>query len=120
MPLRRVLTALLICVILNPLALAGSAPGPKNKVIMLGMIHSGHVDSERYGLPVLDKVLRAIDPDYVITEIPPDRLAKAAAGFAATGAVTEPRVLRFPEYNDVLFPLTKEMDFKMQELAKIN
>lgn len=85
----------------------------KNTVIMLGMIHRGHVDSERYGLPVVESLIRKIDPDYVLTEIPPDRLAGAVKGFAETGEVTEPRVRVFPEYKDVLFPLTKEMDFKI-------
>ena len=85
----------------------------KNKVIMMGMIHRGHVDSERYGLNVVEQLIRNIDPDYVLTEIPPDRLADAVHGFAQTGEVIEPRVKVFPEYRDVLFPLTKEMDFKI-------
>ena len=85
----------------------------KNKVIMMGMIHRGHVDSERYGLPVVESLIRKIDPDYVLTEIPPDRLADAVKGFVETGEVTESRVRVFPEYKDVLFPLTKDMDFKI-------
>lgn len=87
--------------------------GKKNTVIVLGMIHSGHIESARYGLDVVRDVITAIDPDYVLTEIPPDRLADAAAGFALNGAVTEDRVRVFPEYRDVLFPLTKELDFRI-------
>ena len=86
---------------------------PKNTVIVLGMIHGRHNTSERYGLPVVEKVIRDINPDYVLTEIPPDRLADAAMGFAKDGEVTESRVKVFPEYKDVLFPLTQEMDFKI-------
>ena len=85
----------------------------KNKVIMLGLIHSGHIESERFGLPVVEKLIRDIDPDYVLTEIPPDRLADAMKGFMETGEVTESRVRVFPEYKDVLFPLSREMDFKI-------
>ena len=85
----------------------------KNKVIMLGLIHSGHVESDRFGLPVVEKLIRDINPDYVLTEIPPDRLADAMMGFAETGEVTESRVRVFPEYKDVLFPLSREMDFKI-------
>ena len=85
----------------------------KNKVIMMGMIHRGHVNSERYGLNIVEQLIRNIDPDYVLTEIPPDRLANAVQGFAQTGEVTESRVKVFPEYKEVLFPLTKEMDFKI-------
>ena len=85
----------------------------KNKVIMLGLIHSGHVESERFGLPVVEQLIRKINPDYVLTEIPPDRLADAVKGFTETGEVTEARVRVFPEYKDVLFPLSREMDFKI-------
>lgn len=85
----------------------------KNTVIVLGLIHSGHKTSERYSLSVVENVIREIDPDYVLTEIPPDRLAGAIKGFAETGAVTESRVKVFPEYKDVLFPLSKDMDFKI-------
>jgi len=85
----------------------------RNRVIMLGVIHDGHETSEKYSLTVLRDTIRAIDPDYVVTEIPPDRLAAAAAGFATEGIVTEPRVKRFSEYREVLFPLTKEMAFSI-------
>ena len=80
---------------------------------MLGLIHSGHIESERFGLPVVEQLIRDIDPDYVLTEIPPDRLADAVKGFVETGEVTESRVRVFPEYKDVLFPLSREMDFKI-------
>jgi len=85
----------------------------KNEVIMLGLIHNGHLTSEKFSLPFLKQLIKDINPDYVLTEIPPDRLAEAAAGFAVSGEVTEARVSRFPEYKDVLFPLTKEMDFRI-------
>ena len=85
----------------------------KNKVVMLGLIHSGHIESERYSLDVVEALIRKINPDYVLTEIPPDRLADAVKGFIETGEVIEPRVKVFPEYKDVLFPLSTEMDFKI-------
>ncbi|CAK9042090.1 Ribosomal protein L11 methyltransferase (L11 Mtase) [Durusdinium trenchii] len=77
------------------------------------MIHGKHKTSDRYSLAYLKRLIEKIDPDYVITEIPPDRLADAATGFANDGVVTEERVARFPEYVDVLFPLTKTLDFKI-------
>lgn len=84
-----------------------------NRVILLGMIHSGHETSPRYSVARIKGVIAAIDPDYVLTEIPPDRLAEAVRSFAEEGEVTEPRVKRFPEYKDALFPLTREMDFEI-------
>ncbi len=85
----------------------------KNKVIVLGMIHGGHLTSKRYSLPFLRRVIKNIDPDYVLAEIPPDRLAKAMAGYVKNGVVSEARVSRFPEYKDVLFPLSEHEKFNI-------
>ncbi len=83
----------------------------RNEVIMVGTIHAAHRTSVRYSVDVLRKLIREIRPDYVLTEIPPNRLAAAMQAFRTTGQITEPRVARFPEYVDVLFPLTREMSF---------
>lgn len=94
--------------------------GARTEVVVLGMIHGSHRTSERYGLDVLRDAIRAVDPDLVLVEIPPNRFAAAAAQFAATGEgaqIVEPRVARFPEYVDVLFPLTLEMDFEIVPTA---
>ncbi len=93
--------------------LPGSTSMAKTEVVVLGMIHSGHRTSERYGLDVLRRLVRAIDPDSICTEIPPNRFDKAAAEFRETGAIAEQRVKVFPEYVDVIFPLTREMDFEI-------
>lgn len=90
---------------------------PKTEVIVLGMIHGGHRDSEQYGLAQLEAILRAAGPDAVLTEIPPDRLDAAATEFAQTGGITESRVRVFPEYVDVLFPLQKELAFEIVPCA---
>ncbi len=85
----------------------------KNEVIILGMIHGGHTDSKTYGLPYLTRVFEAIDPDYVLVEIPPNRMEATMKGFRETGEIQEPRAKRFPEYVGALFPLSKRMDFEM-------
>lgn len=87
--------------------------GPNNEVIVLGMIHDGFNTSERYSSDILREVIRRIDPDIVIAEIPPNRLDAALDGFRETGQVSERRTRVFPEYTDVLFPLTREMDFEI-------
>ena len=84
-----------------------------NKVIVLGMIHSGHETSEVYSTARVKGVMRAVAPDYVLTEIPPDRMDEAMRSFTEDGMVTEARVTRFPEYKDALFPLLNEMDFEI-------
>ena len=85
----------------------------KNTVIVMGMIHSGHRKHEVYNIKCVQDLIRKIKPDYVLTEIPPDRLATAEKQFHDTGKITEPRVRVFPEYTDALFPLTKEMSFEV-------
>ncbi|MCZ0934247.1 MAG: hypothetical protein OXJ54_03605 [Gemmatimonadetes bacterium] len=84
-----------------------------NEVVVLGMIHSGHETSELFSLEVVSELVREIDPDYWLTEIPPNRWDRAWAEFEATGTVEEPRVRRFPEYMEGLFPLSREMDFEV-------
>ena len=99
-------------------ATAGDAPTADTpitptEVAVVGMLHSGHVDSDRFSLGVVRDLVREIDPDYWLTEIPPNRWERARTEFAATGTVDEPRVRRFPEYMDVLFPLSLEMKFEV-------
>ncbi|MFQ5347459.1 MAG: hypothetical protein ACE5ED_06400 [Rhodothalassiaceae bacterium] len=92
----------------------------KNEVLVLGMIHGNFRTSERYSLAVLERLIRAYDPDYVVAEIPPNRLDAAMAGFKATGRVSEPRLSVFPEYTDLLFPLSRSLDFTIIPAAAWN
>ena len=92
----------------------------KNTVIAMGMIHSKHRQSDVYGLDRLKELIREVKPDYVLTEIPPDRLEEAAKQYRESGTITESRVRVFPEYTDALFPLTKEMDFEIIPCAAWN
>ena len=85
----------------------------KNEVLILGTIHSGHLTDTIYNTAYLDKLIREIKPDYILAEIPPDRFEKAMTGFKKDDSISEPRVMRFPEYTDVVFPLTKEMNFEI-------
>lgn len=86
---------------------------PKNEVLVLGTIHSGHLTDSVYNIAYLEKLVREIQPDYILAEIPPDRMQEAIKGFKRDDSISEPRVLRFPEYVDVIFPLTKELDFEI-------
>jgi len=85
----------------------------KNEVLILGTIHGGHLTDSVYNTAYLEKLIRRIDPDYILAEIPPDRMEEAHEGFKRDDSISEPRVMRFPEYVDVVFPLTKEMDFEI-------
>lgn len=85
----------------------------KNEVLVFGMIHSGHRTQPEFGIDVLTAFIREIKPDIILTEIPPDRFPTAMKEFQETDSIKEPRVIRFPEYIDVVFPLSKEMDFEI-------
>jgi len=100
---------------------AKKAVGDKNNdVLVLGMIHGQFNTSKRYSLDVLRRMVRAYGPDYVLAEIPPNRFHQAMASFRRDGRVEEPRVERFPEYIDMLFPLTRELDFTIIPTAGWN
>ncbi len=106
----RMLTPLILAALSTLISGCSSTP---NRVIVLGMIHSGHRTSDVYSLDVLHDAIEEIHPDYVLTEIPPDRFDEAMTQFKADGTITESRVSRFPEYIDVLFPLLNSMDFEI-------
>lgn len=89
------------------------ASGKPNQVLVLGMLHSAHRKSKKYSLAVLEKTIRAIAPDVVLTEIPPNRFDVAAEQFKKDGKITEERVVLYPEYVDVLFPLQKALGFQI-------
>ena len=98
-------------------AVAAQRAARKSEVIVVGTIHGEHRTSTRYSTDVLRRLLIAMHPDYVLTEIAPNRLGAAMREFRATGTITEPRVVRFPEYVDVLFPLTRTMPFAIVPTA---
>ena len=86
---------------------------PKNEVLILGAIHSGHLTDSIYNTAYLEKLIKEINPDYILAEIPPDRMKAAMDGFLRDDTISEPRVLRFPEYVDVVFPIMKELNFEI-------
>ncbi|MEO9870735.1 hypothetical protein [Ekhidna sp.] len=83
----------------------------RNEVLVLGLIHGKHLTEQEFSTDVLKDLIIKIDPDIILTEIPPDRFQKAIRTYEETGVVNESRVARFPEYVDVIIPLTKEMNF---------
>jgi len=85
----------------------------KNEVLVLGTIHGSHLTSEEYSIEKLTKLIQEIKPDLILTEIPPNRFKEAMEGFKRDDSISEPRVLRFPEYTEVIFPLSKTMDFEI-------
>ncbi len=92
----------------------------KNEVLILGMIHDRHLASERYSTDYLRKLFQVIEPDYVLTEMPPNRFEQAVKSFQATGVIGEDRIARFAEYREALFPLMQTMKFQIIPTAGWN
>ncbi len=90
---------------------------PVTEVLVLGMIHGGHRDSALWGLDQLRETIRRIRPDVVCAEIPPDRWPAVWREYTEEGTISDSRVLRFPEYTDVLLPLKQEMGFEVEGCA---
>jgi hypothetical protein len=86
---------------------------PKSEVLVLGTIHSGHLTDTLYNTNYLTRLIQTIQPDFILAEIPPDRMEEAMAGFKRDDTISEARVKRFPEYVDVVFPLSKTMNFEI-------
>ena len=85
----------------------------RNEVLVFGLIHGAHLEQPEFSTDILRDMVKKIDPDIILAEIPPDRFEKAMTSYSETGVVNESRVARFPEYVDVIIPLTKEMDFQL-------
>ncbi|WP_298337008.1 hypothetical protein [uncultured Erythrobacter sp.] len=114
---RLFLAASLAISLVSPSLLGCSAeaePGPpKTKLYVMGVLHSTHLESEDYSLEVLEAAIRRAAPDVILTEIPPDRIDQAITSFQETGEIDEPRTRVFPEYTEVVFPLSRELDFQI-------
>lgn len=92
---------------------ATNGDATRTKLHVMGMIHANHRRSQRYSLAVLEAAIRKAAPDLILTEIPYDRIDRAVSTFRETGTIDEPRTEVFPEYTDVVFPLSREMDFRI-------
>ncbi len=92
-------------------------PAGTTTVAVLGAIHGQHRRSETYSLAVLRDAIRKFAPDIVLVELPPESFAIADANFRQFGEVRESRADDFPELTDVVFPLSKELGFRMVPVA---
>ena len=86
-------------------AVRPAARSSTTKVHVMGTIHGRHRTSSAYSLDGLKAAILKAKPDVILTEIPPERVAKAFETFEATGKVDEARTNVFPEYSDVVIPM---------------
>jgi len=90
---------------------------PRTEVFVLGMLHDRHLDSDTWGLEQVRATIEALDPDVICVEIPPDRWPAAQALWQAEQRIEDDRILQFPEYVQVLMPLSNEMGFEVEPCA---
>jgi YVTN family beta-propeller protein len=97
---------------------APASPGAEPAVVsVMGMIHSEHRTSTSWGIPQVEETIRNFAPDYVCAEIAPDRWARIDKDLRERDAIEDPRVLRFPEYTDLILRLSLEMGFEVVPCA---
>lgn len=89
----------------------------RTEVAVMGMIHSAHEASERWGLAQVEQTIRSFRPDVVCTEIAPDRWDRIDRDLRDRDAIEDPRVLRFPEYADLILRLSLSMGFTIEPCA---
>lgn len=94
------------CQALDSAGVADDAPANgRNEVIILGMVHQGHVTSPDYSIERLRITVNAIDPDVILTELPTFSYQQALTSFAQTGSVGQNRATAFPEYTQAIIPM---------------
>lgn len=98
-------------------AMTVNEDGSTTEVLVMGMIHNRHRNSQQWGLAEIRQTIFNIKPDIVCAEIPPAHWATAWPEFQATGTVTDERIVRFPEYVDVLLPLQATLGFTIEPCA---
>ncbi len=91
--------------------------GEVTEVAVMGMIHSGHRTSEVWGIAQVEETIRNFRPDVVCTEIAPDRWDRIDRDLRERDAIEDPRVLRFPEYVDLILRLSRSMGFTIEPCA---
>jgi hypothetical protein len=84
-----------------------------NEVIVIGTIHSQHKSSKDYSLEIFRKMIEALKPDVVLAEVPPDRFEIATAQYNKHHKISEPRVVQYPEFAEVIFPLKDSLHFDL-------
>lgn len=89
----------------------------KNQVTVIGTIHSQHLSSKKYSLKVFSDIIKTLNPDVVLAEIPPDRFVIANEQFQKLGKIQEPQVLQYPEFSKVIFLLQKELGFELKPVS---
>ncbi len=89
----------------------------KTQVYVMGMIHGQHLKSQLWGIEQVTQTIKAINPDVICIEIPPRRWPTIVDEWENKGTLSDSRIKVFPEYTQVVMPLSKSMDFVVEPCA---
>lgn len=81
-------------------------PG-RTELVFLGTLHRTHLHDEDYPMRLLDRLLRAAEPEVIVAEIPPARLERVRRAVAEEA--DDPWLDSFPELSSVVLPVAEEL-----------
>lgn len=84
------------------------AKAEPNELLVMGTLHAGHLESERYDLERLEELLREVNPSVILCEAIPEEFEAAWVRYVETGEVDEQLARSSPDVTEVLFPLALE------------
>lgn len=93
-------------------------PG-RTEVAYLGTLHAPHLTSEQFSLGFIERVVRRVQPDVVLVEIPPDRFESAVSEVLELGERASKQTIRhdwvssFPELYGAVIPLSRELGYEL-------
>jgi hypothetical protein len=107
---RQLLVALTLALTLTGCKIFAGRPAREepNELVVMGTLHAGHLESERYGLERLEELLREVNPRLILCEAMPEQYEAAWQRYVETGEVDEELARSAPEVTEVLFPLALE------------
>ncbi len=76
----------------------------KNEVIILGTIHSQHLQDDTYSLQELNAILHNLNPHILLVELPISHFDDIFSEFKAEGKIVKNDTPHYPEYPLVILP----------------
>lgn len=83
----------------------------RTEVVFVASLHRVHLHDDEYPMALLERLVRAAEPEVVVAEIPPAGLARIEA--AALSEESDPWLESFPELAQVVYPLREELGFEL-------
>ena len=80
----------------------------KKQVVVLSTIHDEHYTDKNYSIDRLRKTIEAIHASVALIEIPANHFDRGLKEYLDTGKATITRFALYPEYMDILLPMTKK------------